>query len=263
MTMLDMPRDMIAKIFTLAGMTDNEENISGIVRFISPEFGRLFKDSRTTRVSEISNKGPELVKWAHRQGLFQKLQCSESRVPMEVSLITTPELIRWYMDTFRHDALPGHLFITTTEILEWALAEECWFMFRLGRQGLSDWDFGYAAEEGRLDIVKWRYQNNVGFDSSARYRLVGNANAGYMTTYICNRAAEGGQLHVLKWARSMDPPCAWGYDTTQAAARGGHLDVLVWLRQHQCPWNKYTIDAAARSGHHAVVEWARENGCPQ
>ncbi|CAN0423801.1 unnamed protein product, partial [Ectocarpus fasciculatus] len=46
-----------------------------------------------------------------------------------------------------------------------------------------------------------------------------------------------------------------------AAAKGGHLEVLQWLRQEDCPWDHFTILMAARHDKRQVWIWARENGC--
>ena len=42
------------------------------------------------------------------------------------------------------------------------------------------------------------------------------------------------------------------------AAKGGHLEVLQWARANGCPWDRTTRDVA--SGH--VLEWALANGVP-
>ena len=56
---------------------------------------------------------------------------------------------------------------------------------------------------------------------------------------VCSAAAAGGQLTVLQWLRSQDPPCPWDERTCYAAARSGHLTVLQWLRSQDppCPWD--------------------------
>jgi len=33
-----------------------------------------------------------------------------------------------------------------------------------------------------------------------------------------------------------------------ALAGGGHLEVLMWLRENKCPWNKLTCEDAAECG---------------
>ena len=50
----------------------------------------------------------------------------------------------------------------------------------------------------------------------------------------CALAAQGGHLHVLKWARESYRP--WDEKTCQAAAEGGHLKVWKWAREHDCSW---------------------------
>jgi len=75
---------------------------------------------------------------------------------------------------------------------------------------------------------------------------------------LCSAAARGGHLHVLQWLRSRDPPHAWGKLTCAAAAQGGHLEVLQWLRyQSRCPWSVNSCSAAARGGHLEVLKWMR------
>ena len=57
----------------------------------------------------------------------------------------------------------------------------------------------------------------------------------------------------------------------QAAAEGGQLEVLQWLRAEGCPWDFRTFAAAqvaarkegAGADEAELLEWVRENGCPQ
>jgi hypothetical protein len=76
----------------------------------------------------------------------------------------------------------------------------------------------------------------------------------------CAYAARGGHFEVLKWLRDND--CPWEELTCYAAARGGHLEVLRWLREHGCPWDEDTCAYAAYGSHLEVLQWAREHGCP-
>ena len=80
----------------------------------------------------------------------------------------------------------------------------------------------------------------------------------------CTIAAENGQLDVLKFLRSQDPPCPWSEGTCTGAARKGHLDVLKWLRSQDppCPWSTWTCYYAAVYGHLKVLKWLIDNGCP-
>jgi len=76
----------------------------------------------------------------------------------------------------------------------------------------------------------------------------------------CSKAAFGGHLEVLRWARENG--CEWDERTCRCAALGGHLEVLKWARANGCPWNESTCRCAADGGHLEVLRWARENGCP-
>ena len=73
-------------------------------------------------------------------------------------------------------------------------------------------------------------------------------------------AARGGHLEVLQWARQHG--CPWNEGTSQAAAMGGHLAVLQWAREHDCPWDPGTCYHAALGGHLSLLQWARAHGCP-
>ena len=81
------------------------------------------------------------------------------------------------------------------------------------------------------------------------------------TWQICARTARYGALASLQWARANG--CDWNEATCSAAAEGGHLEVLQWLRGPiaGCNWNADTCMMAAGGGHIAVLKWARANGC--
>ena len=107
-------------------------------------------------------------------------------------------------------------------------------------------------EKGRIfDHSKFTVST---FDIGARS---GGANACHQS--VCNLAARGGHLEVLKWARANE--CPWDDYMCAEAASGGHLEVLQWLRAEKCPWDKRTCKFAAECGHLEVLQWARANGC--
>jgi hypothetical protein len=82
--------------------------------------------------------------------------------------------------------------------------------------------------------------------------------AAHVAFYVtCDAAAGGGHLEVLRWAREHG--ATWHEETCIAAARGGHLAVLQWLREHDCPWNSNVSYDAALGGHLEVLQWMREN----
>jgi len=75
----------------------------------------------------------------------------------------------------------------------------------------------------------------------------------------CEAAARGGRLRVLKWLRGRD--CPWDWRTCAGAARGGHLKTLQWAREQGCPWDDATFYGAAANKHKEVMMWAVQNGC--
>jgi hypothetical protein len=71
-------------------------------------------------------------------------------------------------------------------------------------------------------------------------------------------------LDTLKHKREKDRIsdfCDW-FHVCRAAARGGHLEVLQWVRANGCPWDVDTIARAREYGHDDVVIWAKTNGAP-
>jgi hypothetical protein len=56
-----------------------------------------------------------------------------------------------------------------------------------------------------------------------------------------------GHLDVLVWAR--EHRCPRDKQSFQTEAEHGHLDVWIWARQHGCAWYEYTCRAAANHGH--------------
>ena len=71
-------------------------------------------------------------------------------------------------------------------------------------------------------------------------------------------AAKNGQLGALQWLRQNG--CVWDKYTCSAAARGGHLSVLPWVRANNgCPWNDDICSRAAKCGYLSVLQWARES----
>lgn len=110
-------------------------------------------------------------------------------------------------------------------------------------------------------------------------------------TGVCDKAAEGGHLHVLRWAH-QEQGLVWSWRAFDVAAAGGHLGVLQFLDanmnnvgcqsqqdQHPCSENSAASEPAdrgrveglldenvcrlaARGGHLSALQWLRQNGCP-
>merc|ERR1712224_965414 len=75
-------------------------------------------------------------------------------------------------------------------------------------------------------------------------------------------AAAGGQLETLKWLRSLDPPCPCSTWVCNYAAEKGDLEMLQWAREEGCPWEEMACMMAARGGHLEVLQWLRSQRPP-
>ena len=76
-------------------------------------------------------------------------------------------------------------------------------------------------------------------------------------------------LEVLYLTRSPSAYTCWGFgpnlELCAAAAVGGHLGVIIWLRtklSNPCPWDGHTVLNALLNEHYHVARWVIENGCP-
>jgi hypothetical protein len=70
-------------------------------------------------------------------------------------------------------------------------------------------------------------------------------------------AAKGGQLYLLKWFSKGKPLDA---EVSDAAAEGGDIATLEWLKQQGFLWPASICAAAAKGGHKHVLMWALEKG---
>ena len=122
------------------------------------------------------------------------------------------------------------------------------FVLKLTCRALRD--AGPPRTELRLSFVgqsSWRFQ--------WAYRVgcpfVWNA-------HLASRLAYHGCTGALMWARAQG--LAWDGEATRQAARGGHLDLLVWLVRFNCPFSaKDAAVKAAGRGHLHVLQWLHRN----
>lgn len=75
---------------------------------------------------------------------------------------------------------------------------------------------------------------------------------------VCAAAARGGHLPVLVWLREQG--ALWTASATAAAARGAHLHVLCWLHAQGCPLSASSCCEAARAGSIETLQWLRQHG---
>jgi hypothetical protein len=77
---------------------------------------------------------------------------------------------------------------------------------------------------------------------------------------ICRAAARGGSIGVMRYLRGCD--CPWDELACAQAARYGHLEMLKFLHKGGCPWNSSTTTLAAQNGQLAALQYALSKGCP-
>jgi hypothetical protein len=79
-------------------------------------------------------------------------------------------------------------------------------------------------------------------------------------------------IAVLTWLREQSPHCPWDKRCTTAAAAGGDIATLRYLRDGRglvdvnedpvrCPWGEEACTAAARNGDISTLQWLRSQ-CP-
>jgi hypothetical protein len=54
---------------------------------------------------------------------------------------------------------------------------------------------------------------------------------------------------------SPDRMCPWNKKTCEAAARNGHLNILIWAHDNGCKWSDKTFTRAAESGHIHICKY--------
>lgn len=115
---------------------------------------------------------------------------------------------------------------------------------RATRQGCS-----FAVKYGKFPALEFLASHGCVLDSNS-----------------CKNAAEQGDLPILQWLRSQDPPCDWNRLAMQAAVHMGHLHVVEWIWEQQDPEVTYRfVDLnvgdgghdrlAAAEGHLHILQW--------
>ena len=95
----------------------------------------------------------------------------------------------------------------------------------------------FSCLYGKLDIVKWLYENRIEY-----------------TTDAMDYAAKNGHLNVVIWLHeNRNEGCTiWAISY---AAKNGHLDVVKWLHENRRGVTIYAMNWATRNCHFDVVEY--------
>ena len=103
-----------------------------------------------------------------------------------------------------------------------------------------------AAEEGRLDVLKWLFEKGCPIDH----------------TRCASRAAYTAHVHILQWMKDNGMTGEWHDYHMISAAIMGHLEVVKWLHVNGCPWDEDTCIRAAEHKHWDTLQYLVDNKCP-
>jgi len=113
-----------------------------------------------------------------------------------------------------------------------------------------------ACRHGHLDVVDWL----VG--SGCPWKEKNEDDQPHVGGMACAAAAKGGHLHVLQFLRSQHMNAKWNRNTPMKAAERGHLEVLRWAIENRCPVDAYTYHGAAMYGHVHILEYLHTTHAP-
>jgi hypothetical protein len=135
--------------------------------------------------------------------------------------------------------------------------------------GMAGYACKIAAHGGQLSTLQWLCEHGYQLDKSAVNGAAEGGNTGVLAWLwergcrsdesACEAAALCGRLDALIFLHEHGCPLG---SSIRYAARGGHIPVLVWLRQNGVPWAPRTFDAAAKGGRISALAWLLEHGCP-
>ena len=80
--------------------------------------------------------------------------------------------------------------------------------------------------------------------------------------FTCVNAAVKGNLDIIQWLRSQDPPCPWNEKTCEATIVNGHLKTLQWVISQGCPLSKKMCDFAVIHENLTMLQWLRMQNPP-
>lgn len=139
-------------------------------------------------------------------------------------------------------------------------------------------EFRVANFYQSVSLLTWAAQNGCALEG--RLRAI-TASLGDVEAMVCLEsmgcefdetttaaAALGGNLDTLRWLREKPNPCAWDETTTDNAAGGGHVELLSWAYDRGCPVSDDTCELAVGSGQLNMLRWLLTHededlcGCP-
>ena len=80
--------------------------------------------------------------------------------------------------------------------------------------------------------------------------------------YFREKAAETGRIEILEYICQFMSYNETDHGLLPAAAEGGQLATIKWLRSKKCPWDTKACSGAAKNGHFEILKYLHENKCP-
>ena len=205
---------------------------------------------RQVMVEAAASGKVELVRWLGQRGC----QCWGLPIMETAARYGHLALVKWLRTSRKYnwnESEVGHVGIGVMqeailsgnlELVQWLWAAGC-------PHGSTSSAISNAARTGNRDLVRWLHAKP---GCSVRQNDT-------RSIYV---AAGRGDLEMVQLAVHQLGG-GWSPEAAAAATRGGHLEVIQWMRAN-CPWNpsNATMEQAVASGNLELVQWLRTEGCP-
>ena len=109
-----------------------------------------------------------------------------------------------------------------------------------------------AANEGRLDVLKWLFEKGCPMD----------LNLCTLGERCALGAVFSGNVHMLQWMKDNGMTGEWRESHMFSAANSGSLEVVKWLRANGCPWDEKACLFAGSCKSWDTLQYLVDNKCP-
>jgi hypothetical protein len=221
----------------------------GILQFLSG-FPNVFDGKNIFKIASISNK-IQVIKWA----IDNKIEYSEDAVCSACLYGNLDILILLLSSGFLLKAskhrTPCGLAIqgNHTHVVKYLIEDALKNNTGCAFEAQS---LAYASLNGNLEMVKLLI--SFGFKWIVPPTYFGADH------YVISEAARGGHLELIKWMKQEG--CPWGTSTFREASGFGNIEMMEWIRDNGCPFDESSIIYASSNGKLDAVKWLRSNGCP-
>ena len=262
----DLPLDVVQMI-----VRRSDPRIFGLLKFVSRDFrdavghyllvdgnddavdcrgSETPEPSTTIRITDMCSS-PELLAWAFSKGC----PIRDERV-CNVAVVTggseTLKVARLNGCEWSSEVSRSACEVGDARACQWAYENGCPF---------DDSALEAAAFGGHVDIMDWLLKTRIDPNPKTRKLTTREpVSPDYGSPLPVAAAAEGGSLRALQWLRNRG--FAWSALACEVAAKEGHVDVLEWCIEHGCPLSSDVSSAAASGGHIHVLRLLLDKGCP-